>query len=506
MGYMGTKTKGLFMENKAIILSRVSSNHQTLEQQTETVLKEVKKDGYTDDNIIIIEDKESAIKLSEEERNGLNKMKEYINNDPSINVVYLYELSRLSRRQTMLFNIRDYLIEKRIQLICLQPYMRLLDEDGKMSQTASLMFSIFSSFSETEMMLKKERMMRGRRHNKLIGKTMGGRPTFGYFTDREKYYRIDPQQSALLKRMYLEYIGGKPIFVIAKELKEEGLFPKCIVHTLSHKIDRWLQSEYLLGNSQYPQIISKSLFDKAQKERAKRKKAPRKSHTNIFLLKGMIYDGNTNHPIWGQRGIESYCDTHFGGVCIKRQYVDPIVWDFAKKMYQKYIMNKKIYRRQLQKDLDILGIKINNLREEKASITKKIDKVEERMIFGNLSTKRGEELIYSLKEKRNETEHRILELSNESITKNQQLIEIDMKEIFDEKAMTLDERIAIVKKVVRKVTVIRPSKYTAHISIFNRINDIVTVYEAKSHGRSNEKGVWKIDEYHLKEKSIQKTY
>lgn len=73
------------MENKAIILSRVSSEHQTLEQQTETVLKEVRRDGYTDDNIIIIEDKESAIKLSEEERNGLNKMKEYIKNDPSIN-------------------------------------------------------------------------------------------------------------------------------------------------------------------------------------------------------------------------------------------------------------------------------------------------------------------------------------------------------------------------------------------------------------------------------------
>lgn len=48
------------MEKKAIILSRVSSEHQTLEQQTEAVLKEVEKDGYSDDNIIIIEDKESA--------------------------------------------------------------------------------------------------------------------------------------------------------------------------------------------------------------------------------------------------------------------------------------------------------------------------------------------------------------------------------------------------------------------------------------------------------------
>ena len=167
------------MEKKAIILSRVSSLHQTLEQQTEAVLKEVKNDGYTDDNIIIIEDKESAIKLSEEERNGLNKMKEYIKNDSSINAVYLYELSRLSRRQTVLFSIRDFLIERQIQLICINPSMRLLDANGKMSQTASLMFSIFSSFCETEMELKKDRMMRGRRYNISIGKIGGGRPPYG---------------------------------------------------------------------------------------------------------------------------------------------------------------------------------------------------------------------------------------------------------------------------------------------------------------------------------------
>ena len=44
------------MEKKAIILSRVSYEQQTLEQQNEAVLKEVKKDGYSGDNIIIIEE------------------------------------------------------------------------------------------------------------------------------------------------------------------------------------------------------------------------------------------------------------------------------------------------------------------------------------------------------------------------------------------------------------------------------------------------------------------
>ena len=52
---------------KVIVLSRVSTEGQDLTQQTDEVLREVYKDGYTDSNIIIIEDKESAIQLSEEE-------------------------------------------------------------------------------------------------------------------------------------------------------------------------------------------------------------------------------------------------------------------------------------------------------------------------------------------------------------------------------------------------------------------------------------------------------
>jgi DNA invertase Pin-like site-specific DNA recombinase len=98
---------------KVIILSRVSTESQNLEQQTQEILKQVYKDGYTDEDIIIIEDKESAIKLSEEERNGINRLKMYIESNTKIDSIYIYELSRLSRRQKFLFSLREYLIEKK---------------------------------------------------------------------------------------------------------------------------------------------------------------------------------------------------------------------------------------------------------------------------------------------------------------------------------------------------------------------------------------------------------
>ena len=52
-------------------------------------------------------------------------------------------------------------------------------------------------------------------------------------------------------------------------------------------------------------------------------------------------------------------------------------------------------------------------------------------------------------------------------------------EDFNEDTMSLDDKITIVKKVVKKITIVRTLKFTSHISIFNNINDVVSVYEVK---------------------------
>lgn len=468
------------MANKAIILSRVSSEQQTLEQQTEAVRNKVLNDGYLDEDIIIIEDKESAIKLSEEERNGLNRMKEYIENDSSINAVYLYEISRLSRRQAVLFSIRDYLLEHNIQLVCMNPDIKLLDENGKMSFAASMLFSIFTSMSESEMELKKVRMMRGRRHNISIGKIGSGRPPFGYTINRDKYYVIDPEQSEIVKRFFLQYSkGDTTIKAIAQELKEEGLFPNTSLDTLQQNLLKWLESDHYIGIKPYPQIISKSLFEKVQSVRQKRKQAPKKKHNHRFLLKGLIYDEKSKRPLCGWYGGDGYILTHCNdeGMMIKRKLIDPIVWEYAKSLYRQHIMNPTIFKRQLKKTLEVIGKKIDTINAEIKSIRAKIDKVEERMIFGNLSSKRGDELIESLKEDLSDKERRLLELTNETIEKQHQLMDAEIRDEINEEEMSLEDKIALVQKVVKKITIIRTKKLTSQISIFNHINNTVSVYE-----------------------------
>ena len=63
---------------KCILLIRVSTMAQDLQQQTDKVREQAILDGYLPENIITIEEKESGIKLKEEERLGLNRMKHCI--------------------------------------------------------------------------------------------------------------------------------------------------------------------------------------------------------------------------------------------------------------------------------------------------------------------------------------------------------------------------------------------------------------------------------------------
>ena len=63
---------------KVIALTRVSTLSQELESQKLKVISAIHADGYSDDEIISISNKESGVLLSEEEMLGLDQMKREI--------------------------------------------------------------------------------------------------------------------------------------------------------------------------------------------------------------------------------------------------------------------------------------------------------------------------------------------------------------------------------------------------------------------------------------------
>ena len=462
---------------KVIVLSRVSTEGQDLTQQTDEVLREVHKDGYTDSNIIIIEDKESAIKLSEEERHGLNMMKDHINNNPNIKCVYIYELSRLSRRQLVLFSIRDFLVERKIQLICLKPYFRLLEVNGEMSQTGSLMFSLFSSLSESEMMLKQERMMRGRRRNKELGKSVGGRPPFGYDVDKNKRYVIDPKNSLIISRIFKDYgYNNKSMRGIAIELKEEGYFSNPSLNATHQYIQRILNNPIYKGEFPYPPIITAELFSVVQQNisRYNTNKITRKKEP--FLLKGLVCDAKTGYILSINGAIDTYFSKHHSGVAIRKNNIDPVVWEHSKIMYERYVMNKDKLLTLIKSQYQTTAKKISVVDQEIKDIGIKLERVEESYILGRISKKKSEQLRTRLLEEKKLKRSRREQFIDQFIKKRKQKQCIILDTI-NEELLTHDDKVSIINKVVSVVMVEKPNPTYSIIKVYNRINSLVYVYE-----------------------------
>ena len=462
---------------RVIVLSRVSTSGQDLTQQTDEVLREVYKDGYTDKNIIIIEDTESAIKLSEEERHGLNKMKDLINKNKSIECVYIYELSRLSRRQLVLFSIRDFLVERKIQLICLKPYFRLLELNGEMSQTGSLMFSLFSSLSESEMMLKQERMMRGRRRNKELGKSIGGRKPFGYNVDKDKRYVINPIESSIVKRIFTDYgYGNKSMREIATELKEEGYFPNNHINTVRLKVQVILNRATYMGEFPYPRIITPELFSIVQ-QNIEYSSENRITHAKEpFLFKGLVCDARTGYVLSTNGAIDTYFSKHHTGAAIRRLNIDPLAWEHSKIMYERYVMNKDKLLKQIKASYQTTAQKIAVIDGEIKDIAIKMERVEESYILGRISKKKSEQLRQRLLEERKIKKNRREELVDLFIRKQSQK-KCLLLDTIDESLLTHEDKVGIIHQVIDIITIEKANPTFSVIKIYNRINSLVYVYE-----------------------------
>ena len=78
-------------------------------------------------------------------------LKKCINEDANIKCVYVWTLSRLSRNIEELTKIADYLKSKSIQLVVKTPSIQLLNDDGTISVSGDLAFSLLQEFAKTDL-------------------------------------------------------------------------------------------------------------------------------------------------------------------------------------------------------------------------------------------------------------------------------------------------------------------------------------------------------------------
>ena len=410
--------------NYCILFSRVSTAVQQLESQTIELEREAERMGYHKDQQILIEYKESAISLSADERKGIQELKQRIQENNNIDCVIVYEISRLSRQTTMLFELRDWFIQNTIQLVCCKPYFRLL-EDGKLSQTASIVFSLMTSLSESEMVIKKERMMRGKIFKKEQGKYIGGRILLGYKVGQDDNIEIDYKDAETVRKIFQWYADGKSMVYIARELESRGSVNgrwngiNSIICCIKITLRREEYTGKIVKGYFYPRIITDELFNDVQKliTRNKSKTITKKKYLGQGLIKeeGCNLTLSPNELHYNISRIEFH-----GTVNLNTKVIEEWLWKICEER-AKTISKDKAEANYLH-DVNVLNNKIKTNEIYKQELLKRIDKVNERVVSGKMNEAKGDGMIKNI-------EHEIKQLESKHEEYTKKLIDLKPYEV-----------------------------------------------------------------------------
>lgn len=383
---------------KVIALTRISTAQQQIESQSDKVIQRILQDGWSRSDIIEIRGVESASKLSENERLTLNELKRTIESE-TVEAVYVFEISRIARRASILYSIRDYLQAHHVQLICMNPPLQMFNSDWTISTAAAMLFSIFSTLSEQETYIRVERTMRGKQKKAAEGKLTSGRPLYGYSTTKDKTIIINEQQAAIVHEIYDRFENGETSGSIAKDLYLTKTFSINRLTTVRCYVSDILRERRYTGISPYPQIINQMQFDRCRKIcQESSAKFGRKRYTDSdFLCQGLLY------TIEGYAMTASYSNNRYGKMNDSERITISVNMKMTDKLstyaLKQFLLKGGLASSQQEEQL-IIQTKLERMLEERQGIDMRISeltsentRINQRIIKGRMTENEGDKMI-----------------------------------------------------------------------------------------------------------------
>lgn len=365
------------MSKKAIVLLRVSTQRQEIESQRRDLIQLAKADGYSEGGLIFVEGVgASAIKMNDLYMREIQQLYRTIESDREINAVYAWEISRIGRNESKLFEIKNFLIQHRVQLVIHKPSLRLLNPDGSVNAGIELAFSLFATLSKQEMELRMERFARGKARNKAEGKYNGGRIKLGYRLTRDKYFEIHPENAAVVRTMFARYAGGEcSVAGLHRELVQLGIYSRPSAgYNGIKQINAILKDRAYIGEGLYPRIVSDEVFEAVQAKFASRPK--RKPAGNIFFCGGLLKDKESGYTFVPDGRTTIYTLNQVR----PRMQMSINYLDFACWYTAMYLKNTSLpeelerNRREYERKVEENALRAGNLRKQEEDLRRQIDR------------------------------------------------------------------------------------------------------------------------------------
>lgn len=338
-------------KKKILVFLRTSTDGQDLQDQKNEMRDYVKSMGYDEGDCVYLEcTGASAIKLNDKYLNMIDILKDYIKQG-TIGCVAVWHINRLGRDDVLLIELKNLFIKHKIQFICKNPSLVLLNEDGTVNEGTELAFGLFATMVKQDMAEKKAKFKRAKSAMAKKGQWVGGRTLkFGYKVDENRFFVEDENDGAIVKLVYQLYSTGEySSESLAKELNDRGIKRNDGVPINSRFVVKLLKCNSYTGAPDeknnmrvYPAIITKELYDKCRKIAESNKLVMRTGERIVpgaKLLKchicGGTYTSNSRH-FGCCRNMHKDCTN---SLKIRQCVVDNILWRISYTLHLDYLLD-----------------------------------------------------------------------------------------------------------------------------------------------------------------------
>lgn len=264
-----------------------------------------------------------------------------------IDLIITKSISRFARNTAIMLETVRELKELNVEVRFEKENINTLSGDGE------LMLTILSSFAEEESKNISQNTKWAFRKKFQRGELVLNTKLFlGYDKDEFGELVVNREEARIVRRIFSDYLAGKGVFTIAKELNDEGIptikggkwqestilqilknekykgdahlqkyyTPDYLMHR-TFKNNGEVDSYYIEGN--HPPIVSNEMWEKVQEELVKRAEekgnveGDRDKYTNRYPLTGMLFCSKCGFPlrrrIWNSK---LKCRRLYGSVAI----------------------------------------------------------------------------------------------------------------------------------------------------------------------------------------------
>ena len=393
---------------KAAIYSRVSTEDQDFSKQTNELKDYAKKENI--DVVYIFEEKESGFN---NDRPEFEKVRQLTKDD--VDIILVWELSRLSRRSIYIQTQVEEFADKGISIFSKKEGLQTLNEDGSKNRNAMFTIGVISMMAEQEVATFKERVISSKR-NKILkqGNSYTYKPAYGYNYDTEtKSLSINVEEASVVRRIFQLSADGYSAYRIPVVLNADGLKTRTGKNWTYATVSDMLTNPVYKGEAKYrlksekpkqgkkykkilesatveaPAIISAELFDlsiKGMKERTSRSKSSGVKH--FQLLRGLIKCPYCKVSYTYGASRDSYCchekyskATNRTEVCLSKSIrgknIEYIVWEIVKRLFAKELAANKteLQVEPLKDEIEALKQQIKGLKKAQQELTAKANTI-----------------------------------------------------------------------------------------------------------------------------------